>query len=163
MDFLQWAITTIVGILGIIIGRAWQKHDRNNQKDKEVLDELVAILGETVLYCRHEDFGSIFDWDRLEGIHKFNNACERPNFIFLDNKLEKLRKQLIESLNNFHHELARHSFREPIVGSREARIPKEHEFKNPQEYLALSRKLNNLADKVCQDYDKLVKLARQKL
>ena len=46
-DVLQWAITTIVGILGIIGGRIWQKYDRRVEKDKITLDLLhkCAIIG----------------------------------------------------------------------------------------------------------------------
>lgn len=40
MDWLQWAITTIVGILGIIAGRAWERYDRIAQKDKEIYTKI---------------------------------------------------------------------------------------------------------------------------
>lgn len=44
MEFLQWAIPVVVGILGILAGRAWQRHDRNIEKDKEIYTKILEIL-----------------------------------------------------------------------------------------------------------------------
>ncbi|MBE7536277.1 MAG: hypothetical protein HS124_11170 [Anaerolineales bacterium] len=164
MDVLQWAITTAVGILGILVGRAWQRRDKNNQKDKEILDEITKLLDkDTISYCRQQNFTGAFDWDRLVGLNKFIEACEHSSFYFLDKRLEKLRKQLLETATGFYRELSLNSFREDQVDSRWARIPKDREFGNEKEYYSLERKLNNLANELVKNFDDLVKLGRQKL
>lgn len=164
MDVLQWAITTVVGILGILIGRAWQKHDRNNQKDKEILDEIMKLLDDNTLsYCRGQNFAGTFDWERLTGLRKFMDACEHPRFYFLDKRLETIRKHLENAVIHFYRQLGLHSFQEDRIGSTQARIAKDREFENIEEYHLLEKKLNGLATELCKTFDELIKLGRQRL
>lgn len=168
MDILNWIIPIIIaifgGIGGILINRAWKNRDRKNQKDKEILDEIRGFLDDdTMLVLRTQDFMGTFDWDHINGLKKFMMACERPDFIFLDKKLEKMRIQLLETITKFDQILGANSFRVDIVGSKEARIPKEWEFEQPEKFQSLRLEVNELANQACEIHAELVKKARQKL
>lgn len=62
MDLLQWAITTIVGILGIMAGRVWGRHDRIAQKDKEIYAKILELLPhDNLLFFKQHDFQDLLE------------------------------------------------------------------------------------------------------
>jgi len=164
-DWIQWGITTAVGIIGIFIGREWQKRDKTAAKDKETLTKIQNILPSagSIEYIRSFDFGNIFDVDRLNDLNQFIRASEQPEFTFIDKELERLRQALITIVKKFYYELGNESF--PIkkyTSERlnEIRRPEEvgdNEFDKQQKYF------NDLSLHVCENYDKLVILAKRKL
>lgn len=165
MDFIQWIITTIIGILGILIVRSLQRYDRKNEKDKEILDQLVNMLKDEILYCRYTYFGNTFDWDKLMGLREYIVKCEDSGFFFLDKDLENLRKKLLLAINEFVKNLSISSFPVNLNNPTLSRIPQEDEDKiyGENAYENLSRKLDDLSDDVCNIYNEIVKTGRKKV
>ena len=92
MDNLQWAITTIVGILGVLVGRTWKKHDYRAKKDKETLKKIHKILPEnspSIDFFQNHDFGSPFERELLLPFFNLLRLLEQPNFFFLNKKIER--------------------------------------------------------------------------
>ncbi len=43
-DWIQWCITTIIALVGIFVGRYWERHDHSLAKDRETLTRLKKDL-----------------------------------------------------------------------------------------------------------------------
>ncbi len=163
--WIQWGITTIVGILGIFIGREWEKRDKRAKKDKETLDQILKILPSTgsIKYIRSFDFGNIFSVDKLNDLNQFIHASEYPELTFIDNELDALRKKLISSISKFYSELGYESF--PIKKHTDENL---NEIRRPEEvgdssFNQQRKYFNDLSFKVCADYDELVIKAKKKI
>ena len=156
-DWLQWAITTIVGILGIFIGRTWENRDRKLKKDSETFKILQDEFPE-----------------------------DRPSFFFLDKDIEKARSSLKENMENFqdyvatevfaHNENSRllsialpeeRSSRKIAFLQRSEDIDsntvEELEQKANEDYIKTRETLNYLATKLYNSYKELVVIAHKKL
>ena len=103
-DLLQWAITTIVGILGIFIGRTWENRDHKAKKDRETLRILQGEFPEnnaSINLIQYHDFGGAFQRDSLKPLSNLSRLLSRSTFFFLDTKVEKAKCSLKEDMENF--------------------------------------------------------------
>jgi hypothetical protein len=167
MDWLQWAITTIVGILGIIAGRAWERYDRIAQKDKEIYTKILELLPhDNLLFFKQHDFAGPFRRSQIKPIREFEEYCKRADFIFIDSKLEKMRNELLKNISDFTLLYAQEAFAfdSPVPDLVRVRYPEDmrHEFEG-YERKSIVLRLNQLADEVSKSYETLVKTARKKL
>ena len=166
--WVYWSITTgislIVGILGTLVGRSWQRHDNKVAKDKETLSKLIQILPSDgiIFYIRTRDFGLPFSHNVFISMDDFMDNCSRPEFFFIDKKLELLRKQLLKCIDDFDSRLAQESFVHVQLENSNS-IKPAHEYSDFQEYKSICDELNNLAGKVINAYDKLIRTARIRL
>jgi len=164
-DWLQWGITTIIGIIALLGGRFWGKHDRKTDHDKKILDELLKIMpgDRTIQFIREKDFRGSFFLDQLDDLDDLFIQKNRKEFMFIDKELEKKRQKLVEISDEFNVFLAKSSFPKDFQGRRMNQIPQENEFKNPEKYHATIHKVHQLADEVCKIYDDLVISATKKV
>lgn len=163
-NWVQWGITTLLTGLGLLAGRYWGKNDRKVVHDKEILNKILETMPSigSILFIRHHDFGGSFDRDKLDDIRNFFGLSLRPEYLFLDDTLEKLRKQLIEDIEAFLDFLGTNTY--PIRDRpRFSQIKPAYEYKNHDEYLEIYDGIHKLADKVCQSYDNLIIKAIRKL
>ena len=163
-DVVQWGITAIVGILGILAGRYWERHDRRIKKDIEVINQINEILSSNgmIEYMRHQDFADTFSTGVFRVMRDFISYCEKPDSYFLDRKLESHRKDLFNKTDQFLTRLAAESY--PLPTTIEAnKIPNPVEFDKPDDYCKLDLELNNLADEMIEAHDILFKKARSRL
>ena len=112
-ELIRWTITTIVGILGLLVGRSWEKHDHNREKDRELLKELLELLpsgGDTISFLREQDFGGDFERKYIRVLDRLWLERKRPDFFFLDKRLETLRVQLFQELGDFHRLIGKETF-----------------------------------------------------
>ncbi len=112
-ELIRWTITTIVGILGLLVGKSWEKHDHNREKDRELLKEILELLpsgGDTISFLREQDFGGDFERKHLRVLDRLWLERKRPDFFFLDKRLEILRVQLFQELSNFHALIGKETF-----------------------------------------------------
>jgi hypothetical protein len=169
MEFLQWAIPIVVGILGVLAGRAWQRHDRNVEKDKEVHAKILEILPhESLLFFKRHDFSGSFNKSQVRPIRELVFECERADFIYIDSMLERQRMKLRTSIQNFiqiyYQEVF--DFDSPEPNSVRVRYPEDFRDEQARENFsreAITSKLNELADTVWENYENLLKTARKKL
>jgi hypothetical protein len=168
MDVLQWAITTVVGILGIIVGRVWQKHDRTLEKDKITFTRTLEMLPSqsgAIFFLRTHDFGSAFEpIEDLKELRAFRDHCSRPEFFYLDKELEGLRKNLLDSFNEFDDRLAAEASSWGLnPGFYRIRRPEDYEDVSSEKFHIVRNELNNRAKLICEKYDQLIKTAHRKL
>jgi hypothetical protein len=94
-NWIQFAITTIVAILGILAGRAWERYDLKLKKDREILTDILNLLppnSDVVYFLRKHDFGDDFSREFMKPIKTLINYSNRPDFFFLDKRIENLEK-----------------------------------------------------------------------
>ena len=105
-QWLQWAITTIVGILGILAGRFWERFDRKLNKDRDLINKIVSIVpidSESLLALRENVYANPYDVEELESLWKLEKLLRQPSYFFLDNKLEKNKFGLMMAIGDFHN------------------------------------------------------------
>lgn len=160
-SLVQWGITTIVGILCIFIGRYWKQREYSANKDKKILEKFDELLPYSVIeFIHHHDFGDSFENNIFIYFDKTIYENSRPDFFFLDKKLEKLRKEFIEKLNVFRHLLALNSG--PTNIAEFSRIPVIYDYASEKEE-EIIKKVESLADELFEIYSNLKKAAHQKL
>lgn len=164
-DWIQWGITTIIGILALLGGRYWGKHDRKIRHDKEVLDRILKAMpgNGSIKFIKEKDFRGSYSPETLDDLDKLFNLNNLPEIIFLDKKLENLRKKLVDDSNEFDSFLASNSFPLNTPNARINKIKAEYEYDDSTEYHIIVNKIHDLADKVCQSYYEFVTTAIKRL
>jgi hypothetical protein len=188
-DWLQWAITAIIGILGIIAGRAWERYDRKLKKDQELIQKILTVTpleGDDLSGLRTSDFGGAFRRDIIRMCKKLDELLGQPNSFFLDKKLEMKRLSLVKHLKSFielvgkeaftdeidpqfmslnkPHKVAEYKIREFITIHHEK--PSDDQINQmdveADEYHQRTRnQLNTLANDICKDFDDIIKSAHR--
>jgi hypothetical protein len=108
-EWIRWAVASIIGILGILVGRTWERHDHRVQKDRDLLKKFLEFLpsdGDTIMFLRQQDFGGEFNREFILKLARLRTCETQPDFFFLNKKLEDLRVQLFAALNAFLSESA---------------------------------------------------------
>lgn len=164
-DWLQWGITAIIGLLGVFIGRVWASQDRKRGNDREVFEKIKKILPSngSIEYIRDHDFGGIYRVSKLDQLDDYISEMVKPDYFFVDRKMESCRLELLENVKAFYIRLGLEAFplREGNIDMN--CIPKEHEFDDRTRYHKIREELNSLASKVCKSYDKFVKFSKERL
>jgi hypothetical protein len=166
MDFLQWGIPIIVTILGILIGRTWQKYDKASEKDKKTISIIAESLSEETLYfLKNHNFGSAFKYEKLNGLFEFVYLEEKPDFFFLNKSLEKLRVELFENIKSFLNTCAEKAHEQYGLNPGYVRINRQEDYDNLEEgfqsFLEDRNNLNEKAKKILKSYENLFKLAHK--
>ncbi|MBI5298488.1 MAG: hypothetical protein HY869_23670 [Chloroflexi bacterium] len=105
-QWLQWAITTIVGILGILAGRFWERFDRRSEKDRGLITKIAGIVpidSKSLMALRENAYANPYNREDLESLWKLEKLLSQPSNFFLDNKLENNKLDLLEAIRDFHH------------------------------------------------------------
>ena len=113
MDDLKWAVDVIIGILGILVGRTWEKYDRRGKKDKDTLEKLMDVFPDdnpTIRFLRDYDLGGRFKWSLEEPLDDLSYLLRQPEFFFLNKKVEKEKALLKTNLKKFLAYLSEHTF-----------------------------------------------------
>lgn len=161
---IQWLITTGISILALFIGRIWGLHDRKIEHDKKVLQAILKVIPSngSILFIREYDFGGGFDLDELKDINEFVSLSKRPEFQFLDSKIESLRQSLVNAINDFTSFIVENCFPYQIQTRALISIKQPREYNNMDEYKKTHDCINKLADNICRNYDNLLIFARKK-
>ena len=167
-DILQWAITTVVAILGIIVGRVWQKYDRTVEKDKITFAKTLEMLPSqsgAIFFLRTHDFGSAFEpVEDLKELRAFHDYCSRPEFFYLDKELERFRIELLESFEKLDNRIFTETSSWGLnPGFYRIRRPEDDPDVNSENFFAVRNELNDCAKLICEKYDQLIKTAYKKL
>ncbi len=161
MSDIQWGITTIVAILGVLGGRFWKQQEYKVSKDLKTMSRFNEILPFSLMNEIHEhDFGSSFNNDIFTKLLKVFNEYKKPDFMFLNKSIEKVNKELIDKLIEFSSFLGLNSG--PIQNVNFSRIPLEYDIPTEEEKEVI-RKVEQLADEVFDLYSKIKTMAHSKL
>jgi hypothetical protein len=162
-NIIHIVIPIISTFLGFLFGRFTKKLDRKTDRDRDTLNRLYEILpGDSVIsYMQDQDFGSTFRSEVIFTLVKFLDLKRDANFFFLDESLNSRLEELFEATEIFIDRLGLNT--SPISGLADGhRMDPIHTFTNKNEYFKVRNELNELAQNVCEKYNRLVKKARRK-
>jgi len=163
LDMENLIIAGIAGLVGYFI-RGFidsfyrRRHDKYLSKieaDQKVFKLLKDVLrwDESIGFMREQDFYAGFQGSSLKPFFKFKEYCEcNPSFIFIDKKLEKLRKKLYKEIFSFLNITGKHVFSD----GHWSKVYPEFERDDPK-VKSVSNELNDIANKICKTYDDLLK------
>jgi hypothetical protein len=189
MDF-QWIATPIVGILGIVLGRYLKWFDRQSEKDRELIEKIVNLVpveGEALQFLRHHDFGNSYRDGQTEPFWALRRLFSQPSYFFIDKKLEKAKKDLVQELTSFEELISTEVFVSDVnpkfwqladpdktaiemafIKDRRGEKMSDEEFARLEEeswsyYNNTKKKLETMANNICRKYDTLMIEAHKKL
>lgn len=105
-QWIQWAITTIVAILGVLAGRFWEGFDRKLSKDRDLIrkiDNIIPIDSNALLALRENAYANPYKRKELEPLWNLEKLLRQPGCFFLDKRLEKNKSDLMEAITDFHN------------------------------------------------------------
>ncbi len=163
-----------------------QRKSSHIEQDRMLFLEIREILksGKVIWYVRETSFDGAFERKYLKELYEYEEFCKRPECEFIDGEMERLRLKLLETIKKFLRSIGRHTFPEktdpewnriPRDPSQEPEMiawfsqkaKSEVEFERMVEeqrnYVKMiGAELNQLADHVCDAYDKFIKNGRKK-
>ena len=149
------------------------------ESDRRVYAKLQETMktNDMLSYLREADFAGSFDTHRLEGMYDFIYLSESPEFEFIDDELEPMRKNLGQELGELRLLVGMCTFPLPLprgwnrvddpaasvwrlgyADASEAEMEKQHGLA-----MEKGREMNKTADEICTRYAELVRLARRRL
>lgn len=139
-------------------------NEKHKELDSTLLKEIKKILNDdnTIEFIRTHDFAGAFRQDFTVPLMEYNHRIETdPEFYFLDSDLNKLKKDLDINIVEFLRILINKTF--DLEVNKDLRgIPKDWREKVPERYEEAVDKANHHADKIIENYDELLQLARKK-
>jgi hypothetical protein len=135
--------------------------------DRAVYKKLQESLpwNGSVLFLRQHDFGGSFSWDKLDDLDTFCAECLNPHFEFIDTELERIRKDLLEKIQQFTDILSHNTWPHEtyaINTSRVSSVPAEWRRTDRERYTQVTEQLNTLSFQIGECYDLIVKLGRRR-
>ena len=118
------------------------------------------LFDNKIHWLRYQDFGAPFKSEQLMAINVLTEENDKPDFEFLNPKLEKKKKKLVRAVNEFQERTSSYIFgREAGLVS----IPPEWEFRQTDRFHKALRETDEKRKDVCRQYDEFVKLGRRVL
>lgn len=152
-------------VLAFLSGRYLKTLDRHKERDKEVFDTLLQQLPMTggILYIVKHDMAAGMRFSHIQELFRFVEYSEdHPDFIFINKRLEKKRKLLIDKLRIFLRKLTEvtETIRdEPLT----IKLPQGHLYDDPDYWRNTREELNQKSDEVYEIYSQLIKDAQKRL
>jgi hypothetical protein len=133
------------------------------EADRGILRNFLKIVPSngSINFLRGNDFGFSFRRDALNDLEVFFYERGGPDYEFLDVKLEAARQRFRRSCQTLFKAIAVNTF--PAHSSDLRTVPDEWEIEQPTRFHEALNAIHKGADAVCDTYDKLVRLAREKL
>lgn len=135
---------------------------RRSDADRQTLAALLDLMSESgsIAFLRNRSFsGWSFEWKRLDGIETML-SYRGPEHEFLDENLERLRRQFLDACSHMISVLATNTFPVGMKADRQA-VPEELEDTNPELFRERVSEIHRAADALCDAYDVLVRTARK--
>lgn len=143
---------------------AYQGSANHRDLDQSSFERLQKLLpwSPSMKWLKEFPFTMPFDRTKLDPFHDFDQERTDPSFEFIDADLERQLCNLKKVVREFLVAVAGNTF--PVQGVAELNeVPSEWQDDAPDRYDETVRLLGGHADKVCNDYDSLVRTARRKL
>jgi hypothetical protein len=142
--------------------------DKAKAHDEELIKQIkVEILPyEKTVYCikasnsSFDGYFNITPW--FHYFSKFKEQCKNPTFSFINPKLERIKKNLLEAIANFIETEGRyaHSSLNPNH-STDMFILKPTAEDNPKKHYEIVSEVNAAADRVCKEYESLIHTSKK--
>lgn len=123
--------------------------------DEKILQEIKLILPYNQSIAFVKDYGfsrRIFDDNQLCDLYNFRNRCDDPSFAFVNQRLEHLRKNLLEKIRSFNGLINYHYTR-----SLHSHGLERHEYHDMIYAESIREQLTNAADELITAYSNLVR------
>ncbi|BDU49479.1 toll/interleukin-1 receptor domain-containing protein [Haliovirga abyssi] len=141
-----------------------KKNEKNislNQKiyksDIELYNKIKEIIKNSVEFSKDWDFGSPHRDNSLNGLFHIELQFESPDFEFINEKLEIIKKELFESIKKFILSVSINTFPK---GNGFQEIPYEWSYEQPELFEKTRNEINSLADEMWKKYCNFVKMGR---
>ena len=151
-----WFIILIIGVLLIFIcfiKYPYWYDNETREADRRLFNTMIEQLSEGIDFIREHDLGGSFSTAYLQKLYYFEYIKKNPNYNFLNPKIEKLKKELIQQIIAFKEITLTNTF--PINGDI-VRIPAEWRDEKPEFYNKIRQSIHAAADNVCKSYDKFI-------
>lgn len=171
MDNYKWIFSGIGGVVftGLITLAIYittcvvKKKEIKRKKDKITYEKIIQILPNEkgIYFLREHNFaGFSFSSISYDEFYTIVQRKDDPDLIFLDKKLEKVRKNLFISIFEFLGLIG--SYTVPLGANRQT-VDQDLEFQDPKQFNDIVNKIQSKASEICGNYDKLVKNAKDTL
>lgn len=122
--------------------------------DKIVTKDLPSNFFED--FFRTQDFGSSFSRIRLAPLMDFENMKSNPNYKFNNPVLEKIKDDLLSNITLFKDLVLRYT----LVDENDVESVLDAVKENEDKFLNYKRRVNELANNICKNYDNLISTMR---
>jgi hypothetical protein len=129
--------------------------------DRKLFNEIKSILNEehTIDFLRTNNFaGFSFDTDRLGKLYDIEHENKRPEFEFLNPKLECIKTEMIKNVSDFTSLISFETF--PTSTGRQS-IPEEWETEQPDRFYRVTNEISRLQHQIVDNYEDLIKIGRR--
>lgn len=163
-----WIVAVLVLAYFIIRGfitkfGSFRYDDHSYKNDKAIYDTIIRELSfdGIISFLRTNNFaGFSFRLSSLEELDNFYNTYPNdPSFEFLNPRMEELKVNLIEDINEFENLIALNTF--PCHQSERQTVPPEWEVSCPDHFFEVVDKIHNAARNICSDYDSIVRIGKR--
>jgi hypothetical protein len=145
---------------------ALQPDSATREADRKTLEDFLQILpsdGGIERLRDHNFAGWSFDYDWFSDINRFFlTRKDRPEYEFLEPDLERLRKELLQSISVLLRALSQHAFWVEGSNTRQS-VPEEWETEQPARFEKAVKEIHKAAEDTCARYDALVRAGRNRL
>lgn len=136
--------------------------DETIKLDRQLFEKIrTELLPQTgaISFLRYNNFaGFSFDTDSIEDLDKFEHECKKSDFEFLNPDLEKIKLELLKSIDHFTLQIAVETF--PTNNGRQT-VPPEWEIEQPDRFHEVVNDLHKTKSQICDKYDLLIKSGRR--
>jgi hypothetical protein len=167
----EWFVIALIGLiiilfLAFICFKCFFYYDESMlEADRKLFlkikDELLPMSD--MGFLKKHNFRELFTLKDLEKIYEFEHFKDDPNFEFFNPKLEQLKKNLINDIGHFKEVLMTYSVSTDSHIDDCLQVPLDWLETDPDEYNSVIREINQTADKICKNYDDIVKTGRKEL
>lgn len=133
-----------------------------SKADVELFHKLKEDIPYSAIdFIKNHSLQSPFDNTKLDPFFNFLVPWENVHHMFLDKKLEKLKKELHKDIDAFTDLVNENVYdtKQPGIYC----IPKEWSYENPTEYKIICKKLSNAQDSVVDSYNKFITVSKRRL
>ena len=145
----------------------FEYNEEHKRLDKELLkkvkDELLPSEG-SISFIRTFNFaGWAFHNEYLKDLREFSYYIEKPEFEFINDELNRLLENLKINISKFLSIVGLNTWRLKSLKIDANTVPPEWEDEQPDRFRKVVEEIHATAEKICENYDKLIKLGRRKL
>lgn len=143
---------------------SFQYDDETIKLDRQIFEKIrTELLPQTgaISFLRHNNFaGFSFNTNSIEDLDNFEYECKKSDFEFINPDLEKIKIELLNSVDHFTGKIAIQTF--PTNNGRQT-VPPEWELEQPERFWEVVNDLHKTKFQICDKYDELIKLGRRVL